>query len=115
MWSATVISTVSNMNVALLAGSTSTVLFAVSYLPMLLKAARTKDLTSYSLGNITMSNLANLVHSIYVFSLPIGPIWFLHSFYLATSALMLVWFIRFRTETHHGATLMHVTEQKARP
>ncbi|MEX1078346.1 MAG: hypothetical protein WED09_04490 [Homoserinimonas sp.] len=84
------------MNLAILAGSTSTILFAVSYLPMLLKAARTKDLASYSLGNIAMGNLANVVHSVYVFSLPIGPIWFLHTFYLVTSLLMLVWFIRFR-------------------
>lgn len=84
------------MNLAILAGTTSTVLFALSYLPMLRKAARTRDLASYSLGNIATSNLANLVHSVYVFSLPIGPIWFLHLFYLVASALMLVWFIRFR-------------------
>jgi uncharacterized protein with PQ loop repeat len=84
------------MNLSVLAGFTSTILFAVSYLPMLRKAARTRDLASYSFGNIAMSNLANAVHSVYVFSLPVGPIWFLHSFYLIASLLMLVWFVRYR-------------------
>jgi hypothetical protein len=36
------------------------------------------------------------VHSIYVFSLPAGPIWALHSFYLTTSWLMLIWWLRYR-------------------
>ena len=54
----------------------STGLFAMSYLPMLVKAARTKDLSSYSLGNLAITNAGNLVHSLYVFSLPVGPIWF---------------------------------------
>jgi hypothetical protein len=31
------------------------------------------------------------VHSVYVFSLPVGPIWFLHAFYVGSTALMLVW------------------------
>lgn len=38
------------------------------------KAARTHDLSSYSLGNIAMANGGNAVHSVYVFSLPTGPI-----------------------------------------
>ena len=84
------------MDVALLAGVTSTGLFAMSYLPMLLKAARTKDLSSYSLGNLVATNAGNAVHSVYVFSLPVGPIWFLHGFYLVASALMLAWFLRYR-------------------
>lgn len=100
------------MNLAILAGTASTVLFAVSYLPMLRKAARTKDMASYSLGNIAISNVANLVHSVYVFSLPIGPIWFLHSFYLATSALMLVWFLRFRPAAHSAVNRLRITEQE---
>lgn len=84
------------MDVAILAGVMSTGLFAMSYLPMLVKAARTKDLSSYSLGNLAITNAGNLVHSIYVFSLPVGPIWFLHAFYLVASALMLLWFLRYR-------------------
>lgn len=84
------------MDVAILAGVMSTGLFAMSYLPMLVKAARTRDLSSYSLGNLAITNAGNLVHSLYVFSLPVGPIWFLHAFYLIASALMLVWFLRYR-------------------
>ena len=85
------------MELAVLAGVLSTGLFAMSYLPMLVKAARTKDLSSYSLGNLAITNVGNAVHSVYVFSLPLGPIWFLHTFYLVASALMLAWFLRYRT------------------
>lgn len=77
-------------------------LFAVSYLPMLAKAVHTRDLSSYSLVNIATTNVANGLYSVYVFSLPIGPIWFLHGFYLLASALMLVWFIRFRASDNRG-------------
>ncbi|HET6671842.1 MAG TPA: hypothetical protein VFG92_00565 [Agromyces sp.] len=84
------------MDLAVLAGVLSTGLFAMSYLPMLVKAARTRDLSSYSLGNLAITNVGNAVHSVYVFSLPLGPIWFLHTFYLVASALMLIWFYRFR-------------------
>jgi hypothetical protein len=90
-----------------LAGATSTVLFAASALPMLVKAYRTRDLSSYSLGNILLANFGNVVHAVYVFSLPPGPIWVLHSFYLVSTATMLTWFLRYggmgRT-THAGAT-----------
>ena len=92
------------MDVALLAGVMSTGLFAMSYLPMLVKAARTKDLSSYSLGNLAITNAGNLVHSVYVFSLPAGPIWLLHAFYLVASALMLVWFVRYRSAGERRAS-----------
>jgi uncharacterized protein with PQ loop repeat len=84
------------MNIPVLAGTISTGLFMASVLPMLIKARRTKDLESYSLGNLVTSNVANLVHSIYVVSLPIGPVWALHGFYLGATALMLVWALRYR-------------------
>ena len=83
------------MSLPVLAGVFSTTIFAFSTLPMLLKAVRTKDLSSYSLGNILLSNLGNMIHSVYVFSLPAGPIWLLHVFYLVTTGLMLVWYLRF--------------------
>jgi hypothetical protein len=44
-----------------------------------------------------MSNVANAVHSLYVFSLPLGPIWLLHCFYVVASALLLIWFLRLRS------------------
>ena len=84
-------------DVALLAGTISTVLFASSTLPMVVKAKRTKDLASYSLANIVLANLGNAVHCIYVVHLPPGPIWALHGFYVVTSALMLLWWLRYRT------------------
>jgi hypothetical protein len=84
------------MDLAVFAGVVSTGLFAMSYLPMLVKAARTRDLSSYSLGNLATTNVGNLVYSVYVFSLPFGPIWLLHGFYLVASALMLLWFLRYR-------------------
>ena len=77
-------------SIAILAGTASTVLFAASVLPMLVKAARTRDLTSYSRGNLVLANVGNAVHSVYVAQLPAGPIWALHSFYVLTSALMLI-------------------------
>jgi hypothetical protein len=82
-------------SVPTLAGIASTVIFACSMLPTLAKAHRTRNLVSYSLGNLVLTNVGNAVHSIYVFSLPVGPIWALHGFYLATSWLMLVWCLRY--------------------
>lgn len=90
------IRTVVSMDLAVFAGVVSTGLFAMSYVPMLAKAARTKDLSSYSLGNLAITNAGNAVYSAYVFSLPFGPIWFLHTFYVVASLLMLVWFLRSR-------------------
>ncbi|HJU00815.1 MAG TPA: hypothetical protein VJ966_06360 [Actinomycetes bacterium] len=81
--------------IPMLAGATSSVVFVCSTLPMLVKAVRTRDLSSYSLGNILLSNLGNLIHSVYVFDLPAGPIWALHSFHLLSTALMLVWYLRY--------------------
>jgi hypothetical protein len=78
-------------SLAILAGTVSTVLFAASVLPMLIKAAQTKDLTSYSRGNLVLANVGNVVHCVYVAQLPAGPIWALHAFYVVTSGLMLVW------------------------
>jgi uncharacterized protein with PQ loop repeat len=82
-------------NLPVIAGAISTTIFALSTLPMLLKAFQTKDLSSYSLGNILLANVGNVIHSIYVFNLPAGPIWLLHAFYLVTTGLMLVWYLRY--------------------
>jgi uncharacterized protein with PQ loop repeat len=78
------------MDIPMIAGTVSTVVFAVSNLPMLRKALRTRDVSSYSLSSMAMINAANVVYSLYVFSLPIGPIWALHTFYLISCAIMLV-------------------------
>ncbi len=92
---------------ALIAGTISTVLFAGSTLPMLIKAIRTKDLASYSLANMVLANVGNAVHCIYVVHLPAGPIWALHGFYVVTSGLMLIWCLRYRrTPRPDGDLLM---------
>ena len=83
------------INLPTIAGFISTGLFALGTLPMLAKAFRTRDLASYSLGNILMSNVGNVIYSIYVYQLPLGPIWFLHSFYLLSTGLMLFWYLRY--------------------
>lgn len=89
-----------DVSVPILAGAASTAIFAASTLPMLYKAGKTKDLGSYSLGNILLSNIGNLIHSVYIFSLPAGPIWLLHTFYLMTTALMLVWYLKYERNNH---------------
>ncbi len=81
--------------IPVLAGLASTALFVASTLPMLTKARRTRDLSSYSLGNLLLANTGNAIHSVYVLSLPPGPIWVLHGFYLLSTATMLVWFLRY--------------------
>jgi hypothetical protein len=82
-------------SIPVIAGTISTILFATSTMPMLAKAFRTKDLHSYSLGNILTANGGNLVHSLYVYSLPPGPIWWLHTFHVVTTGLMLAWYLRY--------------------
>jgi uncharacterized protein with PQ loop repeat len=99
------------MNTPLIAGTISTIIFATSLLPMLIKARRTRDMASYSLGNILLSNLGNLVHSVYVLSLPAGPLWALHGFYLVSMGLLLVWYIRFSGSA--GAALARRTYTRA--
>lgn len=79
-----------------IAGAVSTVLFVGSYLPMLARARRTRDLRSYSPGNLVVANLGNLVHTLYVVTLPVGPIWALHGFHLVSTAVMLWWWLRYR-------------------
>jgi hypothetical protein len=86
---------VSSTVLPLVAGSASTLIFAASYVPMLVKAVHTRDLASYSRTSLLLTNLGNAVHSFYVFSLPAGPIWALHAFYLATSILMTGWYLHF--------------------
>ena len=84
------------MDIPIIAGTVSTVVFAVSNLPMLRKALRTRDVSSYSLSSLVMINAANVVYSLYVFTLPIGPIWALHTFYLVSCAIMVVLCLRQR-------------------
>jgi uncharacterized protein with PQ loop repeat len=80
----------------IVAGSISSMLFITGNVPMLFKAFKTKNMRSYSLSNIILVNIGNLMYWLYVSSLPFGPIWLLHSFYTVSMALMLLWYLRFR-------------------
>lgn len=84
-----------DINLPMIAGFISTVLFALGTLPMLIKAFRTKNLASYSLGNILMSNVGNIIYAIYVVHLPLGPIWVLHGYNSLSTGLMLVWYLKY--------------------
>ena len=88
-----------------MAGSVSTAVFVASTLPMLVKAGKTKNLASYSLGNIVLANVGNLIYAIYVVSLPFGPVWALHGFHLGATGLMLFWYVRHggRRQPHPAA------------
>ena len=86
-------------SIELAAGTVAAIVFAASALPMLGKAARTKDLASYSRGNLVLANVGNVIYSLYVFHLPPGPIWLLHTFYAVTAALMLFWSLRYGRAT----------------
>lgn len=83
------------MDGALIAGGAASLRFAVGNLPMLVKAIRTRDLTSYSLAYLVIATIGNALYTVYVISLPIGPVWALHCFYLVTMALMLACYLRF--------------------
>jgi uncharacterized protein with PQ loop repeat len=93
-----------------LAGAISTVIFVTSTLPMLVKAARTKDLSSYSVGNIVLSNLGNLINTVYVVHLPFGPVWALHAFHLVTTGLMLFWYVRYASRARRRTRQRVVAE-----
>jgi uncharacterized protein with PQ loop repeat len=79
----------------LVAGSISSLLFMTANIPMLVKAYRTRNLRSYSLSNIVLINVGNVLYWLYIRHFPPGPIWALHSFYTVSSAFMLVWYLRY--------------------
>jgi uncharacterized protein with PQ loop repeat len=84
-----------NINFPMVAGVIATIMFATSTLPMAVKAYRTKDLKSYSLSYLLLGNAGNIFYSFYVYSMPLGPIWLLHTFYLIVTGLMLFWYLRY--------------------
>lgn len=85
-----------HLHLYVVAGITSSLVFISSYFPMIYKAIQTRNLKSYSLTSLLLANLGNLVHWLYIVSLPFGPIWFLHSFYTFSSILMLLLYLRNR-------------------
>jgi hypothetical protein len=92
-----------DINLPALAGTMSTIMFVIGAMPMLHKAFSTKDMAYYSLGNLLLMNAGNLIYAVYVFSLPPGPIWALHGFWLVATALMLGWYLRYERNPASGA------------
>lgn len=84
-----------SLSLSMLAGFASSTIFISSNLPMLFKAFKTKDLSSYSLGHLTLGTLGNTVYWLYVISLPLGPVWFLQAFFTIASAFMLFCYLHF--------------------
>jgi hypothetical protein len=80
----------------MVAGSIAGLIFAAASWKMLVKAWRTKDLRSYSLGQMVLNNVGNLFYWLYVLSLPFGPIYFMHGFFTLVSLLMLTWYFAYR-------------------
>jgi uncharacterized protein with PQ loop repeat len=85
----------------LVAGFGSSTIFIGSKLPMLLKAFKTKDLKSYSLGHLVLGNLGNAVYWLYVISLPVGPVWFLQAFFSIVSVMMLFFYLYYEKNWFH--------------
>lgn len=85
-------------NLPTIAGTIASIIFVSSNLPMLFKAFKTRDLRSYSLGNISLANVGNLIQWLYISDLPLGPIWFLHGFFTITTALMLLWYLQYERD-----------------
>jgi len=84
-----------SQHVQVAAGFVSSAIFMISNFPMLYKAITTKNLRSYSLGQIGLANIGNMLHWVYVAGLPFGPIWFLHGFNTAVTVLMLIFYLRY--------------------
>ena len=90
------------MKAATIAGVASTLMFLGSTLPMVMRAARTRDVSSYSRGHLVMTNAGNAVHTVYVASLPPGPVWLLHTVYACAGAFMLTVHRRWGTSPPGG-------------
>lgn len=89
----------------MVSGSVAGFIFAAGSLNMVIKAWQTKDLSSYSLGQMVLNNVGNLFYWLYVISLPIGPIYFMHSFFTIVSLLMLIWYFAYQTApTSHSTS-----------
>jgi uncharacterized protein with PQ loop repeat len=89
----------------LAAGAVSSLIFATSNLPMLARAFKIKNLESYSLSHLALSNLGNVIYWLYVVSLPLGPVWFLHGFFTITTGLMLLFYLRYQMRLSVSHTL----------
>jgi uncharacterized protein with PQ loop repeat len=102
-----------HLDLPVLAGSLSTAMFVAAALPMLLKAVRTKEMASYSAGNLVMANVVNALYSLYIFSTPAGPAWVLHALNTSVGLLMIAGWLRYgrRDSTTTLRLSEHVVER----
>ena len=101
--------------VQIAAGSIAGLIFALGSVNMLLKAWQTKDLRSYSLGQLLLNNVGNLLYWLYVVSLPFGPIYFMHGFFTFVSLLMLAWYFAYRSapvNLQQGTERLHAARKR---
>jgi hypothetical protein len=78
-----------------LAGSLSSLIFISSNFPMLWKVIKTRNVKSYSLGQILLRNLGNWIYWIYIASLPIGPAWTLQGLLTLSGLILLACYFLF--------------------
>lgn len=60
---------------------------------MLYKAYKTNDLKSYSLTNLIMALVGDLLYWVYLMGLPFGPVWMLHAFDTFCSLAILYFYL----------------------
>lgn len=99
------------MDVQLMAGSLSSIIFVLGTLNMLAKAWRMKDMRSYSGMMLILNNVGNLIYWVYVLSLPMGPIYVLHGFNTIATLFMLVWWMMYRVQPQ---AIKRMTQQMAK-
>ena len=87
--------------VQIFAGAVATIIFVSSNLPMVWKAIKTKNLSSYSLTQIGLSNTGNAINWLYILGLPFGPIWLLHGFNTIVAIFMLGCYLHYEKELNH--------------
>lgn len=104
--------------IQIMAGLVSSKIFAISTLTMLLKTMRTKNVDSFSLSSLVLSNIGNIVYWLYVISLPFGPIYFLHGFYTIAMVIMLLFYVGYHNRTifnqNSTQTKQRITTQELR-
>ena len=89
------------LSLQILAGFTSSTIFISSNLPMLFKAFKTKNLSSYSPWHLGLGTLGNMIYWLYVISLPFGPVWVLQVFFTLASSSMLFCYLRYEKKWFH--------------
>jgi hypothetical protein len=98
-------------NLQLIAGSISSLIFILGALNMVIKAYITKDMESYSISALVLNNVGNLIHWVYIASMPLGPIYLLHGFFTVVTLFLLIWALIYR---HRPQTAKRISQTARR-